>query len=182
MIDMKKTVLALLMCLMSFTALCQQRGHFILGGGAEVIFGDEAAGALFYTLEAGIAYDILESLRVSGTLGGFRSVMSFSATSWWSETAGGPMLRVSAQYLFLPESSAFRPSASISAGYRLRVPPEAVPLGQTASPLRSDGPFLSAGLGADLRVGGLRLGLTLTGELTGTLRPAAGLRLSFLLP
>ena len=182
---MKKLLLLLTLSAFSLPALCQQKGHFLLEGGTSVIFGAGTADSpstLFYAIEGGISYDLLENLRLTGPIGGFRSVMTITGNGWRADTVNGPLLRIGAQYLFLPEERAFRPSASLSIGYRLRVPPEALSLGQAPSPGRADGPFLTAGLGTDLRVGGLRLGIALTAELTATLRPAAGLRLSFLLP
>lgn len=180
---MKKHILALFLCLLSMsTALCQQKGHFLLGGGTSVIFGSESPSILMYSLEAGISYNILESLRLTGTLGGFRSVMSFGDDGWQPQTANGPLARIGADYLFLPEGSAFRPSASLSVGYRLRVPPGADSPGLTGPPVRADGAFLTAGIGADICVGGLCLSIALTGELTSTLHPAAGIKLMVLLP
>lgn len=201
--SMKRTIVILLLALISLEAYCQQKGHFLLGGGTSVIFGTgapDSRSSVFYTLEAGISYDILESLRITGALGGFRSVFSFSRNGWSPEYANGLMGTIGADYLFLPEGSAFRPSVSLSAGYRLRVPPEVIPPGQVPSPVRPDGPFFTAGLGADVRfgghgaagrigghgaasrIGGLRLGFSLTASLTAALRPAAGLRLTALLP
>ena len=178
---MKKHLLTLLMCLVSLTGLCQQRGHFILGGGTSVIFGKgsyDSPSNLFYTLEAGITYDILEQLRLHGTLGGFRSVMSFTDRGWSPETANGTMARIGASYLFPLPWKHLRPSASLSAGYRLRVPPEA----DSSITTRPDGAFLQAGIGTEILLGGLLLDISLTAELTGQLRPAAGLKLAVLLP
>lgn len=177
---MKKHFLALLLCLVSFSAISQQKGHFILGGGTEIILGSgtgDSPSTLMYALEAGIAYNILESLRVTGTLGGFRSVMSFDNEGWQGESANGPMIRLGAQYLFLPEERKLRPLASLSAGYRLRIPPEADSPGR-----KVQGAFLTAEIGADLLLGGLRLGISVTGELTQSLRPAAGINLRVMLP
>ena len=174
---MKKHLLTLFLCLMSVTALCQQKGHFILGGGTSVIFGKgspESPSTLFYALEAGITYDLLENLRLIGTLGGYRSVMSWDTDGWQEETANGPMLRAGAEYLFPRSSPHIQFLASLSAGYRLRIPPNATP--------RAEGAFLSAGLGTEFLLGGLRLDLSLTAELTWQFRPAAGVSLTVLLP
>lgn len=182
---MKRILLLLSLSILSGQALCQQKGHFLLEGGPSVIIGSgtkESPSTLFYAIEAGISYDILESLRLTGTIGGFRSVMTITGNGWRADTSNGALFRLGAQYLFLKEERAVRPSVSLSAGYRLRIPPEALSPGQVPSPGRADGPFLSAGLGADLRIGGLRVGVALTAELTATLRPAAGLRLTALLP
>ena len=178
---MKKHLLTLLMCLVSLTGLCQQRGHFILGGGTSVIFGKgsyDSPSNLFYTLEAGITYDLLEHLRLNGTLGGFRSVMSFTDRGWSPETANGAMARIGASYLFPLPSRHFQILTSLSAGYRLRIPPEA----DSPVTTRPDGAFLQAGIGTEILLGGLRLDLSLTGEITGQLRPAAGVKLAVLLP
>ena len=177
---MKKHLLTLLLCFLSTCALCQQRGHFLLGGNTSVIFGagtTDNPSTLFYTLEAGISYDILERLRLCGTLGGFRSVMSFSNEGWMAETANGPMVRLGADYLFSMPWKHLRPSASLSAGYRLRIPPVA-----DARASRPDGAFLQAAIGTDFLVGGLCLNLSLKGELTGQLNPAAGLSLTVFMP
>lgn len=174
---MKKHLLTLFLCLLSVTALCQQKGHFILGGGSSVIFGKgspESPSTLFYALEAGITYDLLENLRLTGTLGGYRSLVSWNADGWLEETANGPMLRAGADYLFPLPSRHFQILTSLSAGYRLRIPPNATP--------RAEGAFLAAGLGTEILLGGLRLDLSLTAELTGQLRPSAGLKLAVLLP
>lgn len=180
---MRKHLLALALCLASMTsAFCQQKGHFILGGGTCVIFGTGSPSVLMYSLEAGISYDILESLRLTGTLGGFRSVISFGDDGWQPQTANGPLARIGADYLFLQEDSTFRPSASLSVGYRLRVPPGADSPGLAGPPVRADGAFLMAAVGTDVRIGSLCLSIALTGELTATLRPAAGIKLMVLLP
>ena len=174
---MKKHLLTLFLCLMSTCALCQQKGHFILGGGTSVIFGKgspESPSTLFYALEAGITYDLLDQLRLCGALGGYRSVISWNTEGWEEETANGPMFRAGADYLFPHSSPHIQFLASLSAGYRLRIPPNAI--------LKAEGAFLSAGLGTEFLLGSLRLDLSFTGELTGHLRPAAGVKLSILLP
>lgn len=182
MMLMKKLLPALLLCLLSYTATCQQKGHFILDGGTSVIIGDKKPSVLMYSLEAGISYDLLQRLRLKGSIGGFRNVMSFDRTGWIPETANGPLVRLGADYILLPEDKRFRPLASFSAGYRLRIPPEADSSAMEGIPVQPDGAFLCAALGADIRIENLTLGFSVTGELTHSLRPAAGVSIRILLP
>ena len=177
---MKKLLSALFLCLL--TATGQQKGHFILGGGPSVIIGTQKASVLMYSLEAGISYNLLESLRLTASLGGFRSVMSFDRNEWTPESANGPMVSLGADYLFLRETKRFRPLVSLSTGYRLRIRPGNVSEGTAVKPVRADGAFLTAALGGDLRIGGLCMGIALTGHLTGSFHPAAGMRLRIMLP
>ena len=103
---MKKILLLLSLSILSGQALCQQKGHFLLEGGPSVIIGTgtkESPSTLFYALEAGISYDILESLRLTGTIGGFRSVMTITGNGWRADTSNGALFRLGAQYLFLKE-------------------------------------------------------------------------------
>ena len=88
------------------------------------------------------------------------------------ESANGPLLWLGADYLFLPEGKAIRPSASLNLGYRLAIP---------RASNSAEGAFLHAALGADFHLGGLSLNLSLTAELTQALRPAAGISLRILI-
>lgn len=171
----KRLAASLAVSLMCISAFCQQRGHFLLGGGTSCIIGSGSAdnpSNLIYTLEAGISYDLLEHLRLTGGFGGFRSVMTFYEGVKQYESANGPLLWLGADYLFLPEGKAIRPSASLNLGYRLAIP---------RASNSAEGAFLHAALGADFHLGGLSLNLSLTAELTQTLRPAAGISLRILI-
>ena len=130
------------------------------------------SGSQSHTLEAGISYDLLEHLRLTGGFGGFRSVMTFYEGVKQYESANGPLLWLGADYLFLPEGKAIRPSASLNLGYRLAIP---------RASNSAEGAFLHAALGADFHLGGLSLNLSLTAELTQALRPAAGISLRILI-
>lgn len=173
---MKRHIIsALLLCATVIAAQGQQKGHFILGGGPEYIFGKEGGpSTLMYSLEAGISYNILESLRLSGSLGGFRNVMSFYKEGRQAQTGNGPMVKLGASYIFLPNGRYISPAASFGAGYRVTIPPE--------KDVKTDGVFLEAGMGADINIGGLRLNISVKAAMTQALNPAAGISLSVLLP
>lgn len=174
--NMKRYLLTIILCLLGLQALCQQRGHFLLGGGTSCIFGNgtpDNPSNLLYTIEAGISYDLIEHLRLAGGFGGFRSVMTFYEEEKQYESANGPLLWLGADYIFLPEGKAIRPSASLNLGYRLAVP---------RASNSAVGVFLRAALGADFHIGGLSINLALTAELTQALHPAAGLGVKVLLP
>lgn len=173
---MKRYIIsALLLCATVIAAQGQQKGHFILGGGPEYIFGNEGVpSTLMYSLEAGISYNILESLRLSGSLGGFRSVMSFYKEGRQAQTSNGPMVKLGASYIFLPNGRHISPAASFGAGYRATIPPD--------EDVKTDGFFLEAGMGADINIGGLRLNISVKAAMTQALNPAAGISLSVLLP
>ena len=173
---MKRHIIsALLLCTTVIAAQGQQKGHFILGGGPEYIFGKEGGpSTLMYSLEAGISYNLLESLRLSGSLGGFRSVMSFHKEGRQAQTGNGPMVKLGASYIFLPNGRNISPTASFGAGYRATIPPE--------KDVKTDGFFLEAGMGADINIGGLRLNISVKAAMTQALNPAAGISLSVLLP
>jgi hypothetical protein len=173
---MKRYLLTLFLCLLGVQAFCQQKGHFLLGGGTSCIFGDGTAdnpSNLMYSLEAGISYDLLENLRLTGGIGGFRSVMTFYGGEKQYESANGPLIWLGADYLFLPEGKAIRPSASLSIGYRRAIP---------RASNSADGAFLHTSIGTDFHLGGLSLNLSLTAELTQALHPSAGLGVKVLLP
>ena len=173
---MKRYLLTLFLCLLGLQAFCQQKGHFLLGGSTSCIIGNGTAedpSNLMYSLEAGISYDLWEHLRVTGGFGGFRSVMTFYEGIKQYESANGPLLWLGADYLFLPEGKAIRPSASMSLGYRLAIP---------RASNSAEGAFLRTALGADFHLGGLSLNLSITAELTQALHPAAGLGVKVLLP
>lgn len=168
---MKRTVLVLILCLVSLHVKCQQKGHFIIGGGPEYVFGKgtwSSPSIMMYSLEAGISYNLLESLRLSGSLGGFRSVMA----------TNGPMVKLGADYVFLPNSKYINPTISINAGYRIAMPPKE----DERLENRLEGFFLEAKTGADINIGGLKLNLSVKAALTQALRPAAGLSMHVLLP
>ena len=172
----KYIISALLLCATVIAAQGQQKGHFILGGGPEYIFGKEdVPSTLMYSLEAGISYNILESLRLSGSLGGFRSVMSFYKEGRQAQTGNGPMVKLGASYIFLPNGRYISPAASFGAGYRATIPPK-------EDVKTTDGFFLEAGMGADINIGGLRLNISVKAAMTQALNPAAGISLSVLLP
>ena len=173
---MKRHIIsALLLCTTVIAAQGQQKGHFILGGGPEYIFGKEGGpSTLMYSLEAGISYNLLESLRLSGSLGGFRSVMSFHKEGRQAQTGNGPMVKLGASYIFRPNGRYISPAASVGAGYRVTIPPE--------KDVKTDGFFLEAGMGADINIGGLRLNISVKAAMTQALNPAAGISLSVLLP
>lgn len=171
----KYIISALLLCTTVIAAQGQQKGHFILGGGPEYIFGKEGGpSTLMYSLEAGISYNILESLRLSGSLGGFRSVMSFHKEGRQAQTGNGPMVKLGASYIFRPNGRYISPAISVNAGYRATIPPE--------KDVKTDGVFLEAGMGADINIGGLRLNISVKAAMTQALNPAAGISLSVLLP
>jgi hypothetical protein len=173
---MKKYLLTLFLCLISIESFCQQKGHFIVGGGASCIFGSGTAedpSNLMYTLDAGISYDLFEQLRLTGGFGGFRSVMTFYGKYRQYESVNGPLVWIGADYLFLPEGKVIRPSATMSLGYRRAIP---------RASNSAEGAFLHTTFGADFHLGGLSLNLSLTAELTQALRPSAGLGVKVLLP
>lgn len=168
---MKRTVLVLILCLVSLHVKCQQKGHFIIGGGPEYVFGKgtwSSPSIMMYSLEAGISYNLLESLRLSGSLGGFRSVMA----------TNGPMVKLGADYVFLPNSKYINPTISISGGYRTAMPPKEDERREN----KLEGVFIEAAVGADITIGGLKLNLSAKAALTQALRPAAGLSIHVLLP
>lgn len=103
----------------------QERGHFIAGANTSYLFGGGKAdnpSNLMYSLEAGIAYDVHEHVRITGGFGGFRSVMSFYDQGRRMEILNGPMAWVGAEYVFNPIGKVFHPVISLGLGYRFFVP------------------------------------------------------------
>ena len=100
--------------------------------------------------------------------------MSIYSTGWRKETANGPLVKIGADFLMGPSGKILRPSASIGAGYRLSVPKDA---GN-----RSEGALLWAGLGTDIKIWGLGINISISGELTQSLKGAVGVTLRGTLP
>lgn len=188
-----RTALALIVCLSgSHEATGQQRGHFLLGAGTSYVFGTEGSPSnLMYSLGAGLTYDLRERVRLTGALGGFRSAVSFPGTGPRRESVSGPLLYAGAEYLLGMPTGKCVPVVSLGLGCRLAIPmktgeplydraaPEGVkdsryiPLVDTdgvqsrvSSQGSADGVFLKAAVGTDIRLGGVSLNVSLTGELT----------------
>ena len=178
---MKRTILILILFLFSLQAKSQQKGHLILGGGPEFVWGQGTwnnPSLLLYSLEAGISYNLLESLRLSGSLGGFRSVTAFFKDGSQAETTNGPMIKIGAGYVFRPNNKYISPTISISGGYRTAMPPKEDERREN----KLEGVFIEAAVGADITIGGLKLNLAAKAALTQALRPAAGLSIHAFVP
>lgn len=170
----------------------QKRGHFLLGAGTSYVFGSEGSPSnLMYSLGAGLSYDLTGRVRLTGAFGGYRSAVSFVGTAPRREPVSGPLLYGGADYLLGMPGGGCIPVVSLGAGYRLALPtktgeplydhdaPEGVrdrryiPLVVTdgvqsgvSSQGGADGLFLRAAVGADIRLGGVSLNVSLTGEVT----------------
>ena len=159
---------AFIICLSAAAAQGEEKGRFILGGGPAFVLGSgkpDAPPILMYSLEAGISYAFTRHIRLTAGFGGFREVMSLHPYGWTGETANGPLVNLGADFILRPEDKRFRPTASLSTGYRIKIPPD-----------KGDSAFLSGRLGTDISLGNVRINVSITGEITHTLRGAAGIR------
>ena len=103
----------------------EKNGHFVVGANTSYVFGGneiDNPSNLMYSIEAGISYNLLETLRLTGGIGGFRSVMSFYNSGQRMENLNGPMAWIGAEYIFNPNGKGIKPVLALGLGYRLFVP------------------------------------------------------------
>lgn len=183
---MKTTVKILtivMMCLLVGTNVsAQQKGHFVIGAAPSFVFGDASTNnphKMVYSLEAGISYDVLESLRVGGSFGGFKNAASYNTMEGWKEgRSNGLNVKIGADYLLLDANKVFRPTLSLNLGYRFAIPKT----NDNDSNNYLRGAFVNAGVGSDINIGGACFNVSVIGELTQALHAAVGLSIRFLFP